>query len=63
MTSPLIIETNIEGILSDHLHTEVALIEAEMSMLKERLQAFSDRREKLLRIAEAAGIVRPQEEP
>lgn len=55
MTNP-VIETNIERILQDHLFDEVDKITQRMGELREQLLFLEARKEKLLRIAEAAGI-------
>lgn len=58
MTNP-VIETNIELILSDHLPSEVDGINARIKDLMDQVGALSERKAKLLRIAEAAGISLP----
>lgn len=55
MTNP-VIETNIELILSDHLPAEVDGINARILELQDQIVALSQRKSKLLRIAEAAEI-------
>lgn len=58
MTSP-IIETNIERILEDHLPEEVKLLEQRIQDLQQDIMILEDRRKKLLRIGEVAGISWP----
>lgn len=55
MTSP-VIETNIELILSDHLPAEVNGINHRIKELEDQIEALTERKAKLLRIAHAAQI-------
>ncbi len=60
MTSPnLVQETNIERILEDHLWSEISMIEAEIAKIMSAVSLLEERREKLIKIAEAANIASP----
>ena len=57
MTSPnTILETNIERILEDHLWNEVGLINTKIKSLTEEIDELVIRKDKLIKIAEAANI-------
>lgn len=56
MTSPLILETNIEKILEDHLSPEIELIDQKLTEIEEARQKYLDRRERLVKLAEVMGI-------
>lgn len=60
MTSPnTIIETNIERILEDHLWNEVELLDNEVKKLQETIDLLNERKEKLIKIASAAELNKP----
>jgi len=61
MTSPLIIETNVEKILEDHLWPEVFLLETEICKLQFRIDELKNRQAKLVKIAAAAEIPEPEQ--
>jgi len=56
MTSP-VIETNIELILKDHIFVEIDGIAKKIQEYQEQINALELRREKLIRIAEAAELL------
>ena len=61
MTSP-IIETNIERMLEDHLWPEIIGLEERIADLQKSIEVLSDRRLKLINIANSAHIQGPHEQ-
>ena len=60
MTSPIILETNIEKIVSENVAKEVKLIDAQIDKLRAEIDSHMQRRFKLEKYAEIEGVQLPQ---
>lgn len=63
MTTPPVQSTNIVGLLRDHAWSEVAAVEARLAALADEAERLQEYRATLVKLAEVAGIPRPEGRP